>query len=400
MKRLLLAAVLLASVHAAACGPRGPVERYGFITRLGNDTVSLEDVTRQGSTLTVESVDRFPRVRQRHTVVKLNDDGSIRHLAMDIHTPSEPAAQRDRHVEAEVSRDAITETKRDSATLERKFAPGGLVAMAHVPQMYSLYELYFQYALKHAADAKLAIGDTVRMRQFYIDREFDKFSLHYATVKTLADHHAMIWHDWLSGEGEATLDSANRLLSYSGRRSTYQVAVERLNAPPDVKGIGDRYAALETQTGMKQLSVRDTVRASIAPATFTVDYGRPLARGRNLLGGVIPFDHVWRTGANAATQFTTSAPITIGTLAVPAGAYTLWTIPRRTGVELVVNKQTGQWGTEYGPAHDLGRVAMTQDSTATPVEQFTIAIDSAGAKRGAIVMSWGSFRWSAPFVVR
>ena len=151
---------------------------------------------------------------------------------------------------------------------------------------------------------------------------------------------------------------------------------------------------------MKQLSVRDTTRASIGAASFTVDYGRPLARGRVLVGNVIPYDQVWRTGANAATQLTTSAPITLSGLTLPAGKYTLWTIPRQRGAELIVNRQTGQWGTGYNPAHDLGRAAMTTDTLATPVDEFTIAIDSTGAKRGTLRMEWGTFRWTAPIVVR
>lgn|SRR5665213_2942130 len=73
---------------------------------------------------------------------------------------------------------------------------------------------------------------------------------------------------------------------------------------PDVEAIGERFAALETASGgMKQLSVRDTVHATIGAAALSVDYGRPLARGRVLLGNIMPFDEVWRTGANAATQF-------------------------------------------------------------------------------------------------
>ncbi|HET7459383.1 MAG TPA: DUF2911 domain-containing protein, partial [Gemmatimonadaceae bacterium] len=152
--------------------------------------------------------------------------------------------------------------------------------------------------------------------------------------------------------------------------------------------------------GVKQLSVRDTVRASIGGATFTVDYGRPLARGRTLLGDVVPYDRVWRTGANAATQFTTSAPITLAGLAVPAGSYTLWTLPHSSGVELIVNRQTGQWGTGYGPAHDLGRAPMKTETLAAPVEEFTISIDSTGARRGTLAMAWGPFRWTAPIEVR
>ncbi len=128
--------------------------------------------------------------------------------------------------------------------------------------------------------------------------------------------------------------------------------------------------------------MRDTARAAIGAATLSVDYGRPLARGRTLLGNVISYDRVWRTGANAATQFTTSAPITLAGLSLPGGKYTLWTVPHLRGVDLIVNRQTGQWGTEYSRAGDLGRVAMRSDSVGTPVEKFTITIESSDPRHG------------------
>ena len=85
---------------------------------------------------------------------------------------------------------------------------------------------------------------------------------------------------------------------------------------------------------------------------------------------------------------------------MPAGRYTLWTVPRTQGVDLVVNRQTGQWGTAYGPTHDLGRVPMTTATAAPPVEQFTISIDPDGGRRGTLAMAWGSFRWAAPIELR
>lgn len=396
MKRLLVATLAL-----LACHPAAPEERYGFVARLGNDTVAVESVTRSGSLVTSDAVDRFPRVRRRHTKVELAADGRIEHLEMQIWTPSEPAAQRERRVVVDVTHDSVRITKTDdSATVVRAFATQGGEAMAHVPQMYSLYELYFAAALRRAAETRKQPGDTVQMRQFYIDREFDRFPLHHGVVRLLPDHRAEISHDWLSGIGEARLDSSFRLLGYSGARTTYQVEVSRLTTPPDVQSIGERFERDEARGGgARQLSVRDTLRARIGAATFLIDYGRPLARGRVLLGKVIPWDRVWRTGANAATQFTTSAAITLGGLEVPAGSYTLWTIPRVNGVELVVNRQTGQWGTGYGAEHDLGRVSMRSDSAATPTEQFTIAIEPAGNTRGTLLMAWGSFRWSVPIEV-
>jgi hypothetical protein len=392
----LSAVVLLFSCNTS------PTERYGFLTMLGGDTISVESVTRHGNELTSDEVDRFPRVRIRHTVVTLNEDGSIRHLEMNIHTPSEPSGQRDRKIVADVANNKVHLSKIDSTgAVNRDFATGGSIVVAHVPQMYSLYELYFAAALKKAAALKFATGIPVKMRQFYIDREFDRFPLGHATVTLLPQGKAEIFHDWLSGTGEAIMDSSYNMLSYSGNRTTYKVVVKRLTTTPDVTGIADRFGATESKNGnVKSLSVRDTVRAQIGNAIFTVDYGRPLLRGRTLLGDVIPYDRVWRTGANAATQFTTSAPIKIDGLRVPAGTYTLWTAPHTNGVDLIVNKQSGQWGTEYNASLNLGITKMTAETNSKPVEAFTISIVRNNTHHGTLVLEWGSFKWTAPIEVQ
>jgi Protein of unknown function (DUF2911) len=384
-----------------ACRPGQTAEHYGYLALLGNDTVSIENVTRRGDEIVSDEVDRFPRVRRRHTTIRLAPDGTIAHLEMDIRTPSEPSNERERRVVADLSADTVRIVKRDSTgTKKYAFATGRALTMPHLPQMYSLTDLYFGAALKRAA----APGDSVTLRQYYIDREFDRFPLHSGVVHVLAPNKAEIHHDWLAGYGDATFDSLHHMLTYNGARSTYKVEVRRLTSGPelpDVEAIGARFAALETSSGgMKQLSVRDTARATIGGATFAIDYGRPLARGRVLLGDVVPFDEVWRTGANAATQFTTSAPITLAGIRVPAGTYTLWTVPRKDGrAELIVNKQFGQWGTEYEEKQNLGSGSLSVDSTKSPVEKFTVAIVPAVARKGTLVMEWGNFRWSAPIVV-
>ena len=394
MKRIVFAALVLAGCRAAP-----PTERYGFVARLGNDTVAVESVTRSGNTLTSDETDRFPMVRERHTVITLGPNGGVERLVSDVHTPGDSAPHRFRHIEAEVKNDKVTLTKRDSAgTKSYEFPTGGAVVVPHVDQMYSLYEQRFLAARAHAAAANKTT-DTVHLRQFYVDREFDRFPLHGAVVRVLPNGRMEIEHDWLAGTGEATVDSAGRLQHYSGAQTTYRIEAERLAAPPDVKPIYDRFAAQEAKTGTKSLSVRDTARASIGAASFSVDYSRPLARGRQLVGGIIPLDHVWRTGANAATQFTTSAPITLAGLRLEPGTYTLWTVPRADRVELIVNKQHGQWGTSYDRAQDLGRAPLDTAANATPVEQFTISIAPKDAKHGTLAMEWGPFRWTAPIVV-
>jgi hypothetical protein len=387
-----------------ACSRSTPPDRYGFLALLGRDTVSLESVARTGNTLVSDEVDRFPRVRRRQTRITLNADGSIHHLEMDIRTPSEPPPQRERHVVADVTKDSVTISKRDSTGVRRiAFATGGVLTMAHLPQMYSLTDLYFGAALARAAANNVAAGEPVVLHQFYIDREFDRFPLHDGMVRPLPGGNAELRHDWLSGTGEATFDSSRHMLTYSGARTTYKVEVKRLTNPPEpsaIETIGERYAALETRNGgAAQLSVRDTARAAIGNAVFTVDYGRPLARGRLLVGNILPYDEVWRTGANAATQFSTSAPITLGGIRLPAGMYTLWTVPHAKGVDLIVNKQTGQWGTGYNNKFDLGKAPMSAGAPSSPVEKFTISIISTDAHHGMLVMEWGTFRWTAPIVV-
>jgi hypothetical protein len=381
--------LLLASCHPA------PAKQYGFLTLLGQDTISVESIIRQGNTVKSDEVDRFPRVRIRHTEVELNDDGSIRHLAMEIHTPSEPSGQRDRTVVADVAHNNVHLTKTDSTgTVNRDFPTGGSMVVAHVPQMYSLYELYFVAALKQSAAPKLSAGRPVQLRQFYIDREFDRFPLGDATVTPMGKGRVEVTHDWLSGTGEAMMDSADDMLSYSGGRTTYKVEVKRLGTAPDLKAIAARFEAKETADGsVKSLSVRDTVRAQVGNAMLTIDYGRPLLRGRTLLGEVIPYDRVWRTGANAATQFTTTTPIKVGGMPVPAGTYTLFTAPHTSGVDLIVNKEKGEWGTEYNGSHDLGSVRMTSEVATTPVEEFTISVIPGDQRHGKLVLEWGSFRW-------
>jgi len=386
-----------------ACSSATPPERYGFVATLGNDTVSVERIERSPTRLVSDGVDRWPFVRQRHTEFDLASDGKIRHMVMDVRTPNGPSPkERGRRVIADFSRDQVKISVRDSSGVrDTAFSTGGAITVPHASMMYSVIELEIGAALRQAAATGLAPGDSVLFRQFYPDRDVGpSFTMHRGYVHLLPGGRVELRHGWLAGTGDVTVDSSGRMLAYSGMRSTYKVSVVRTVTAPDVETFGVKMAAAERRTGPQQLSVRDTTRATIGSATFAVDYGRPLLRGRTLLGDVISYDRVWRTGANAATQFTSSAPITLAGLSLPAGTYTLWTVPRRTGVNLIVNKQTGQWGTEYSRSHDLGTAPMKADSVSPAVEKFTISIEPADTRHGTLAMAWGTFRWTAPIVVR
>ena len=140
------------------------------------------------------------------------------------------------------------------------------------------------------------------------------------------------------------------------------------------------------------------------PLKVTIDYGQPFARGRAVEGGLIPNGQVWRTGANSATTFTTEANLRVGTLSVPKGTYTLYSLwSPSAGMQLIVNKQTGQWGTEYKQATDLGRVAMTAKTLADTRDAFVISLEPSTATTGpasaVLHLTWGKTDFSVPVTV-
>src|SRR5216683_1734129 len=113
--------------------------------------------------------------------------------------------------------------------------------------------------------------------------------------------------------------------------------------------------------------------------SVTLDYGSPRVKGRKIYGELVPFGQVWRTGANEATALVTPVDLTLGGTTVPAGSYTIFTVPNKDKWTLVISKKTGEWGTDYpGQANDLARVDMTASKTSAPVENFTIAFDQKG----------------------
>ena len=120
----------------------------------------------------------------------------------------------------------------------------------------------------------------------------------------------------------------------------------------------------------------------------TVDYGRPYMRGRKIMGELVPYGKVWRTGANEATSLVTEAPITISGTAVPAGSYTMYTLPGENEWKIIVNKQTGQWGTVYNESQDFARIIAKPAKVPNSVDQFTISLEKQGPKAALMKLEW------------
>lgn len=128
----------------------------------------------------------------------------------------------------------------------------------------------------------------------------------------------------------------------------------------------------------------------------TITYGRPSMRGRKIMGGLVPYGHWWRTGANESTTLTTGTDLDIGGANVPAGKYSIYTLPSEGTWKLIINKQTGQWGTEYNQEQDLARVDMQKSQLERPVEQFTISFDKKSSDSANLVLEWENTRVWVP----
>ena len=132
-------------------------------------------------------------------------------------------------------------------------------------------------------------------------------------------------------------------------------------------------------------------------AKITIEYGRPSLKGRSE-AELMPPGKEWRTGADEATTLTTDKTLMIGSLMIPAGTYTLYTVPGDKEWQLVVSKKTGQWGIPYPAGEDFGRTPMTVSKNAKPVEQLTISVEDTAAG-GNLIVSWGTTKATAKFMV-
>ena len=157
---------------------------------------------------------------------------------------------------------------------------------------------------------------------------------------------------------------------------------------------------------LARVSPHETVSAVIDGNRVTITYGRPYttkpgtSEARKIWGALVPYGQVWRTGADEATVLITQKNLDMGGTIIPAGAYTLWTVPEENGGKLVICKEIGQWGTQYKEGQDLARVDLKRESLESPVHQFTIAISKAPGGGGEIKLQWEDAQYIAPFTVK
>jgi hypothetical protein len=352
-------------------GPAALAAQSGtFVVTLGNDTIAIEQYTRTPERLEGEQVVRSPRTQHRIYTATFGARGAIERFELVTHNVSGEPGPAETKATIEFRGDsAIAQLPRgDSTVTERTKVPAG--ALPYCGQCYA----FIEEAIRRSRSAR---GDryTTAILPLGADEpwtvEVARLGRDSATI-TLGPIGLLRMH----------VDDQGTLLGLTGAGSNMQVTVERVPLL-DFATLGKSFAARP----LGQLSPADSVQASIGGASLTVRYNRPSMRGRMIFGGVVPWNKVWRTGANAATTLETSADLLLAGTSIPAGKYSLWTIPSASAWKLIINRNTGQWGTEYDAQHDLVRLDMTVEPLAPPVEQFTIAIE-AQEDRGVLKFEW------------
>jgi len=156
-----------------------------------------------------------------------------------------------------------------------------------------------------------------------------------------------------------------------------------------------------------RVSPHETVTATIGDNEMTIVYGRPYTKdpksgeARKIWGGLVPYAKVWRMGADEATLLTTKKDLDFGGKSIAAGTYSLFFLPDEGGTaKLIVNKQTGQWGTKYDESQDLARIDMRKEKADKPAAQFTIALEKTEGGGGVLRMMWDDTQYWVPFTVK
>jgi hypothetical protein len=366
----------------------------GFVTQLGVDTISVERYTRTADRLEGDLALRSPRVTTIHYVATLGATGQVTSLSTSVRRPttaaSAPALRTSTitfgpTTTVEIMRNGLRDTVNSGV---RTYQGAGVVSLPTEPPSYALYEQMI--ASNPVGNSVVTVteigGPGPPMAPVTLTR----------TGNTVAFNSAFFpGTPWTE---VATLENG-RIVQMNSMGTTIKTISHR-DDNLDFSRVVAGWAAQEAGGApMGNMSALDTTRATVSGADIQVVYSRPMRRGREIFGNVVPWGQIWRTGANAATMFTTSRDLMFGNTLVPAGKYTLWTLPTPSGAQLIVNSQTGQWGTDYDPKRDFARLDLTTTMLPSPMERFTVSVDPSG-NGGVFRMAWADRAYSIPFTVK
>lgn len=389
------AALVLAGAGAGCTSDSEGTESVttAYMERLGSDTLAIEIVRRSPGHIEGEVLARAPVTRYMTYSLDLDETGAIRRFETEHVTPAaNPAGPGRWHAVITMNGNLASVIREaESAgpdTLTFTVDPMTVPTIGRIPMPTGILETGI------GATGLIGPGNAV----------FHSLTPWGASPGTtpaaiVARGGSEFELDFFGSPMIVSMDGAGHVSGVSGAQTTMKIEVEPIEMP-DIAVLAADWAARDLAgTGLGAPSPPATAEAVAGGATITVNYSQPSKRGRAIWGGLVPYDEIWRTGANAATHLTIDRDVTIGDLAVPAGTYTLWTTFTADEAFLIVNKQTQIWGTAYDAGQDLGRIGMTREVLNTPVERFTISLDMDGAD-GTLSFAWDDLRFDVPVRVR
>src|SRR5687767_3046158 len=380
-------AVIAPSI-ASAQSTNAPLDSAVFVTRLGADTLVVERVVRSPRRVQAEVAMRVPRTSRTVYVLELSSSGMLERMeATTFDTTGGGTAPTRREIVTRVGDSLRIETL--GAQARSRAVRADPTALPFIDMVHWPYEIaLMRFRTSGVTEGPQPLLTGGRVSNFALARVgADSMTITHPTRGTMRLH----------------VDRSWRLLSLDAGATTRKLLVERRPWMP-IDDIVRRWTAQDAAgRSLGALSGRTQSKDVIGGATIGLDHGTPSKRGRTIWGALVPYGSVWRTGANEATHFETDRDLVFGagadTLVVPAGRYTLFSVPERDGGWLIINRETGQAGTAHDPARDLGRVRLTTRPLSAPVETFTIKAETEGGAN-LLRLQWDNAERVAPFRVR
>lgn len=335
-----------------------------LVTRLGHDTLAVERWVRTAERMDAEVVLRAPRTTYARYQISLRRGGHVTGWRTTVWTGADTTAAPALRETATLAGDSlIVERQRGAQTQTVRVAADSLI-LPFIDMVHWPYELALMRAYR--------TGLPELTQPLLTGARVSPFTLVRQGPNAVAITHPT------RGTMTTELDARGRLVSLDAGQTTRALVVTREHWL-DVLTIGRDFARRDAAgRSFGELSGRGGGEFVVHGVSVTLDYGTPQKRGREIWGALVPWGRVWRTGANRATHFTTDGDLRLGDLHVPAGEYTLYSIPEAGGGLLIVNRQTGQNGQTYNADRDLGRVPFRTAPLAEPVEVFTIRVEDRG----------------------
>ncbi len=353
-----------------------------FVARLGVDTVAIERIVRSAGALDAQVIIRSPRtVVQRHTAT-MDVDGRMSGLEV---FNVDPTTGRESRSFAYV---------RDGDSLRlMSFQDGREVSQsASVPSealpFIDLVHWPFDLHLRGMRRKGVTAWNAPMLSRLRVS----EFPLAF-----VGDDSATVTHP-TRGTMRLSVHPHGGIRTLDAGATTRALVVVE-GGDVDIRALAADFAARDAAgRGVGALSGRDSLSVSVGGAEIRAHWGTPLKRGREIWGALVPYGRVWRTGANQATHFSTNRPLRFGTLVVPAGTYTLFSIIEESGGTLIINTQTGQNGQSYDETRDLGRVRLHTRPLDETVESFTLRVD--GSNEGGVLrLQWDRKEYFSEFAL-